>query len=168
MLSDCHRRIERFLDVLIEITSRQQGAELNEQERAALKAALRYFREAAPNHTCDEEESLFPRMRASQTARVHAILARLESLHEDHVVAATRHAAVETLGGRWLAEGHLSAEATHRLNELLKELRTVYHKHIQLEETEIFTLAREILESSEIEALGREMASRRGIAVNMR
>jgi hypothetical protein len=36
---------------------------LTEETRAALETALRYFREAAPKHTADEEESRFPRLR---------------------------------------------------------------------------------------------------------
>jgi hypothetical protein len=41
LLSDCHRRIEKFLDVLIKVTSQARGAELNEDQRHALEAALR-------------------------------------------------------------------------------------------------------------------------------
>ena len=167
MLSDCHRRIERFLDVLIEITEHAQGAELNQEQRGALKTALRYFREAAPNHTRDEEDSLFPRMRTSGSPRVRAVLARLDSLHEDHAAAAVWHAGVESLGEKWLAEGQLSEEAVRQMTELLDELRMLYQKHISLEDTEIFPLASETLESSEIKALGREMASRRGITLNV-
>jgi hemerythrin-like domain-containing protein len=168
MLSDCHRRIERFLDTLIEITKQAQGAELNQQQRVALRVALRYFREAAPNHTRDEEESLFPRMRASGSERVRALLSRLDSLHEEHVAAAAGHAQVETLGERWLAEGCLSAQAVRRLTELLEQLLIVYQTHIRLEDTEIFPLAAEALEDAEIEALGREMAARRGITLKAR
>jgi hemerythrin-like domain-containing protein len=91
------------------------------------------------------------------------MLARLDSLHEDHAAAAARHAEVDALGEKWLAEGRLSAEAVRHLTELLQGLRVVYQKHIGLEETEIFPLAAKTLESSEIAALGREMASRRGI-----
>jgi hemerythrin-like domain-containing protein len=167
MLSDCHRRIERFLDALIELTKHGRGGELNEEQRSALKVSLRYFREAAPNHTCDEEESLFPRMRASGSPRVRAMLARLDCLHEDHAAAAVRHAGVEALGEKWLTEGQLSVEEVRQMIELLEELRILYQKHISLEDTEIFPLASETLESSEIEALGREMASRRGINLNV-
>ena len=165
MLSDCHRRIERFLGMLVEITEQARGAELDEEQRVVLKTSLRYFREAAPNHTRDEEESLFPRMRASISPRARAMLARLDSLHKDHAAAAARHAEVDALGERWLAEGCLSAEAVRHLTGLLQGLRAVYQKHIGLEETEIFPLAAETLESSEIAALGREMASRRGITL---
>ena len=60
-LSDCHPRIEMLLRAL-EVTS-VVDRPLTEETRAALETALRYFREAAPKHTADEEESLFPRLR---------------------------------------------------------------------------------------------------------
>ena len=60
MLSDCHRRIEMFLNVLVQgCRTRAGGGVLNEEHRGPLETALRYFREAAPKHTADEEESLF-------------------------------------------------------------------------------------------------------------
>ncbi|PYV99204.1 MAG: hypothetical protein DMG89_08830 [Acidobacteria bacterium] len=62
LLSDCHRRIEMFLRTLEGVAS-VIDRPLTEETRAALESALRYFREAAPKHTADEEESLFPRMR---------------------------------------------------------------------------------------------------------
>ena len=77
MLSDCHRRIERFLKVLAILTSQAQGAELNEGQWHALEAALRYFRVAAPMHTLDEEDSLFPRLRAQQRPQLHEAIGQL-------------------------------------------------------------------------------------------
>jgi hypothetical protein len=56
LLSDCHRRIEKFLRVLEGVASVIDHP-LPEEFRAALKSALRYFREAAPKHTADEEDS---------------------------------------------------------------------------------------------------------------
>src|SRR5690242_17341474 len=47
MLGDCHRRIERFLSVLLKLASEREGAALNQQEQDALSASLRYFRDAA-------------------------------------------------------------------------------------------------------------------------
>lgn len=61
LLSDCHRRIKMFLGSLqhvAEVIDRP----LTDDARAALESALRYFRESAPKHTADEEESLFPRL----------------------------------------------------------------------------------------------------------
>ena len=83
LLSDCHRRIERFLDVLIEITRQARGGVLTEDQRNAMEAALRYFREAAPKHTSDEEQSLFPRMLACADERVIKALSSLEQLQDD-------------------------------------------------------------------------------------
>src|SRR5215471_21319835 len=62
LLTDCHRRIEKFLQVLRTISVDGGGKELTNEQRVALDTSLRYFREAAPLHTRDEEESLFPRM----------------------------------------------------------------------------------------------------------
>ena len=59
LLSDCHRRIERFLDGLIAISEEAQGNKLDDVQRQQFEVGLRYFREAAPKHTLDEEESLF-------------------------------------------------------------------------------------------------------------
>ena len=64
LLSDCHRRVERFLGLLARVAAEGRGGLLDRRQREALEAALRYFREAAPRHTADEEESLFPRLRA--------------------------------------------------------------------------------------------------------
>jgi Hemerythrin HHE cation binding domain len=61
LLSDCHRRIEMFL-VSLSAIAKVAGPPLNDEGRRALENALRYFREAAPKHTADEEQSLFPRL----------------------------------------------------------------------------------------------------------
>ena len=60
MLGDCHRRIVRFLHVFVQLAGQKQGGSLTSEERTLLSTSLRYFREAAPKHTADEEESLFP------------------------------------------------------------------------------------------------------------
>jgi hemerythrin-like domain-containing protein len=166
LLSDCHRRIEQFLDALIKVTSQARGADLNEDQRHALEVALRYFREAAPKHTRDEEESLFPRMLASADERGRSAISLLDELHADHELADAGHADVEALGSRWLSEGVLSIESTDRLSELLDHLHSTYQKHIAVEEHDIFPLAGQILNASEIANVGREMARRRSIDLN--
>ena len=165
MLSDCHRRIERFLALLIQVAEQARAdADLDQNWRDALTVALRYFREAAPHHTRDEEESLFPRLRACGDVRAQTVLTSLDLLHEDHAAAEARHQEVEALGRLWLAEGRLTPEASRRMVGLLEELRAIYQRHIKVEDAEIFPLAGELLRGEEVEALGREMAARRGIA----
>lgn len=163
LLSDCHRRIEQFLGVLIKVTSQARGARLNEDQRNGLEVALRYFREAAPKHTRDEEESLFPRMMASSDARAWSAISLLDELNADHVRADADHSEVEALGRRWLSEGVLSIESTDRLSEVLEHLRSTYQKHIAVEDNEVFPLAGQILSNDDLAAVGREMATRRSI-----
>ena len=54
LLSDCHRRIENFLQMMIRVLERsEQGTRaLADDERTALEAALRYFEVAAPRSRC--------------------------------------------------------------------------------------------------------------------
>jgi hypothetical protein len=66
MLSDCRRRIARFLNLLVIVPHQMAGAKLRAEEREALETALGYVRETAPNHRRDEAESLFPRLRVLQ------------------------------------------------------------------------------------------------------
>jgi iron-sulfur cluster repair protein YtfE (RIC family) len=84
MLGDCHRRIVRFLHVLASLATGQKGRPLADDQRTLLSTSLRYFREAAPKHTADEEESLFPRLRDLNDAAIDAVLARIDSLEQDH------------------------------------------------------------------------------------
>jgi hypothetical protein len=53
LLSDCHRRIEHFLRVLVAVDDRAAGGPLAADHRRALEGALRYFEVAAPKHTAD-------------------------------------------------------------------------------------------------------------------
>jgi hemerythrin-like domain-containing protein len=161
MLSDCHRRIARFLETLITITEEAGGASLNDEQRQALRASLKYFREAAPKHTADEEDSLFPRMR--KRADASGRFALLTVLHADHVAVVTQHDAVEELGCRWLSDDRVSADDAQRLLDLLHGLREMYQEHIEIEETKIFPFAAKILTPLDLHDIGKEMAHRRGL-----
>ena len=163
MLEDCHRRIEKFLDLIVTLATKAQGNALTDEERAAVETSLRYFREAAPKHTADEEESLFPRMRVSQHDEAKAIVANLDDLHADHVMADQTHRAVDELFRRWLADGVLIGPEFSRLSSLLDALHDTYARHIREEETQVFPNAAMILTTSDLTAVGWEMAKRRGL-----
>jgi hemerythrin-like domain-containing protein len=162
LLSDCHRRVESFLRALILVGEQARGGELNPQQREALETALRYFREAAPKHTADEEESLFPRMRELGDGATRDALAKIQALEADHQVAKDGHDAVEELGRKWLAAGRLSERDTSHLLAHLHELQLIYERHIAVEDNEIFPLARQVLDAETLTDVGREMAERRG------
>jgi hemerythrin-like domain-containing protein len=165
LLEDCHRRIEKFLDVLLTIAGQAQGNALTNEQRAAVETSLRYFREAAPKHTADEEESLFPRLRTSQPNEAKEKLWDLDHLHRDHLAADQNHRTVDELFRRWLADGLLSAPEFIRLWSLLNSLRDTYARHIKEEETQLFPSAARLLTLSDLQAIGFEMAERRGLFV---
>jgi hemerythrin-like domain-containing protein len=164
MLGDCHRRIERFLSVLQKLASERQGAALTEQEQRSLAASLKYFREAAPKHTADEEESLFPRMRAAAPDAAGAVFERIDALEGDHEAATKLHTEVDALGERWLSTGALARNEAAQLAALVGHLTTLYQRHIALEDSEVFPSAAKLLSAADRQAIGTEMAARRGLS----
>ena len=163
LLTDCHRRIERFLAVLVQLSARTSGGPLNGEQRTALETALRYFREAAPKHTADEEETLFPRLRALDRPELQAVLEKVDALEDDHARAERNHAEIDRLGQAWLASGSLAPAEAARLAELVTGLADLYRGHIAVEERDLFPAAAAVLEGHERAAMGREMAARRGL-----
>jgi hemerythrin-like domain-containing protein len=161
LLSDCHRRIERFLAVLIKISQKRNGGTIPPEERTSLETALTYFRNSAPKHTADEEDSLFPRMRSSEeAAAARECLARLEG---DHVTASQDHQIVDSLGRVWLDQGALTSEQAGELNSALERLGVLYARHIAIEDNELFPLAGRMLDATQLSQVGQEMAQRRGV-----
>lgn len=164
MLSDCHRRIERFLGVLIAVAGQARGNELTGDQRTSFTNALRYFQESAPKHTADEEESLFPRMRRAGEDQTLAVLAQIDELRRDHIRAEMNHQEVYRLAQAWLQRGRLESEEVSRLAALLSELREMYERHIAVEDHEVFPCAAELLSKDDQLELGLEMAQRRGLS----
>jgi hemerythrin-like domain-containing protein len=163
LLNDCHRRIERFLEILQKVAEQGSASDLNDEQRRAVDAALEYFRKAAPRHTADEEESLFPMLRAAGSADSTAVLQIVESLEQDHAAANLAHAEVDRLFGAWIEQGGLTELQSKKLSLLLRELREMYRQHIAVEDNELFPLAARVLGPEQLKELGRQMANRRGI-----
>jgi len=161
LLGDCHRRIERFLEILIRIAGADASAALGQREREALEKALDYFRNSAPKHTADEEDSLFPRLRGSASAQ--AALACVAQLENDHQAAARDHYLVDALGRQWLEAGEIAADKLDQLRQALERLSNMYRHHIAVEDHELFPLAARVLAPDQLAEVGREMAERRGV-----
>jgi hemerythrin-like domain-containing protein len=163
LLSDCHRRIEMFLGTL-RAAADLAGRQLGEDERRALEAALRYFREAAPKHNADEEESLFPRLRAVSTPEVGVVLEKISRLEQEHRWAAPLHAEVDSLGQLWLRDGQLSGDQAQALHAALGELDSMYRTHIEYEDRVLFPLATRRLTAAQRAETAHEMAKRRNLS----
>ncbi len=156
----CHRRIERFLAVMIEVAIRRSGSTLTETDRSAMDTALRYFRDAAPHHTADEEYGLFPAL-AQADGRV---VCELPDLERDHRRAERLHSTVDELGLAWLRDDALNESNMRDLQSALDDLAALYREHIRTEEERVFPEAQRTLSQQDLEKIGRDMASRRGIA----
>jgi len=161
LLSDCHRRVEMFLGSLRAIGDTCDI--LNDEGLRALENALRYFRQAAPKHTADEEVSLFPRLRQCPSLP-NSILALIERLERDHTWADPLHALLEELGALWIADRRLSAKQRQEFRKAAAQLQAMYSEHIELEDSVLFPAANQMLSAEEKREIGLEMAARRNVA----
>jgi hemerythrin-like domain-containing protein len=162
LLSDCHRRIEMFLRSLQSVAL-VIDRPLSEESRASLESALRYFREAAPKHTADEEESLFPRLRQMDRPGVKDAIEQLESLEHEHLEAASLHAEVDELGQQCLLDGSMESDRVDAFRNTIARLTSIYAQHIAIEDDVIFPLATRLLNPTDKAAIGTEMAARRTV-----
>jgi len=160
LLSDCHRRIEMFIGSLRAI-ARVIDTAPSDQTRQALETALRYFREAAPKHTADEEESLFPRLRALRSPEVETAFSKLEQLEDEHRWAEPLHAQVESLGLEYLSHGQLSPARVAAFRRAVTQLSAMYQRHIAVEDGTLFPVAAKALSDADKQAIAAEMAKRR-------
>ena len=151
-----------FLRALIAVADQSRNGTLNQEQRDALEKALTYFHDAAPKHTADEEQSLFPRMRKVDHPDVKAALAQVESLEKEHRLADELHAQVDRLGRQWLATGTLLTAELATVRAALDELKKIYDRHIAIEDEQVFPLAKKVLAADEQKKVGEEMAARRG------
>jgi hemerythrin-like domain-containing protein len=158
MLTDCHRRIERFLNVLDGVCHRARARTLTEEETSAVQASLDYFRRGGRRHTADEEESLFPRLRAELS---EADFKELDKLEHEHQTADALHAEVDELCTHWLSAGTLNGGDSARLTAAVEELVRIYAGHIRIEEDVVFPRAAKMLDPKTVKVIGDEFRRRR-------
>jgi hemerythrin-like domain-containing protein len=164
MLHACHRRIERALDALALLARREQEATLEVEARETLRRVLHYFATGVPRHARDEEESLFPRLRDAVERQKPEARHALDTLEEEHAVVDAVHRELETPSDDLLRAGRFERpEGRARLSTLIASLRELYEEHIHMEDERIFPLAAEVLDAGGQEAIGTEIATRRGM-----
>lgn len=161
MLSACHGRVERQCQTLRRLVPHLATHGPDADARKAAAAVLRYFDTSARHHHEDEEHDLFPALLKHATgdalAQVTGLVAQLLREHR-------------LLEQRWLrvravlqevAQGHAAPLAA----EEVEALATLYESHIASEEGELLPLAARLLSGAPLEAIGRAMRERRGIAL---
>lgn len=162
LMSDCHRRIEHFLGIFQRVVDEYASIPLDDEAEKALVVAVRYFRESAPNHTADEEDSLFPRLRSLDRDDLEDLLVEAERLERDHKQAESIHNSVDKRVNRWLESGSLDRDEIKQLRNDLDTLGALYARHIHFEDSVLFPRAEEMLSRAEVKNIGSEMAARRG------
>jgi len=162
LLSDCHRRIKMFLGTL-EAVAEVIDRPATEHVAQALQSALHYFSQAAPKHTADEEDSLFPRLRRISNPEVTSILCKLDELEEEHSWADPLHAEVERIGVKYLRQSSLPTCEVDGFRTAIRDLRSMYERHISIEDSVVFPLAARLLSEKDRAAMAEEMADRRQV-----
>jgi iron-sulfur cluster repair protein YtfE (RIC family) len=155
-----HVRLEQRAALLARLAGHVLQHGSDEDARATAGHVMRCFDEDCPMHHDDEEEDLFPLLRAAtpagEQARVEILIAALIAQHRD------MHAAFDAV------RPQLAAVADGRLAVidpgLVDALHTLCVEHVELEESELFPFARAHLDAAAIERLGRAMAARRNAA----
>jgi hemerythrin-like domain-containing protein len=155
MLAACHSRIQRQLATLERLQRHLPEHGCDVDARAAARGILRYFDTAAPNHHADEEASVFPRLRGAVPGRADRLVGDLEREHAA-LAAMWRHLRPRLAGIAAGARANLSPKE-------VADLRTAYAAHIAREEGELIPLAVHTFDAATLAAIGREMATRRGV-----
>jgi hemerythrin-like domain-containing protein len=155
MLEACHQRVHRMLGLLDRLASHlaQHGAD--DSARRAARDVMRYFDIAGPAHHEDEERHILPRLHALG----HAELA--ERLRAEHVAMASAWAAVRA-DLHHVAEGQTPAEVP-ALQQRWGDYAQLYADHVRAEEQIAYPVVRSALAPADEQAIGHEMASRRGL-----
>ena len=156
MLEACHQRVQRMLGLLERLSAHLAAHEADESARQAARDVMRYFDQAGPAHHEDEERHILPRLRVCGEA------ALADRLHADHEAMARSWSAVRT-DLLAVAEGHWTADAQPAADRRWAAFAALYREHIVVEEDQAYPAARSGLGAPAEQAMGREMAVRRGV-----
>jgi len=125
----------------------------DEQAVAAAERVRRYFNEAAPHHHADEENDLFPRLRAAcpEDRTLHAELEALAAAHSE-------------LEAAWARLDAALGQVVERQPAVLEPAAFVaaLRDHVAREDEAIAPRLRSALSAADLREAGRAMAARRG------
>lgn len=158
----CHDRVRRMISLLQRLAEHMEKGGLGSDARVTATSIRRYFDEAAPRHHEDEELDLFERLRnrlgqleTTQAAKVSGALSRLL---DDHVeLHAMWRALREPLTRIERGEAASLDETTVALYV------SRYRSHMEIEESVIEPALKRVLRKSDLDAIGKAMAQRRGV-----
>ncbi len=151
-----HDRQERFCDALETLAAEPEA----EPETRPLAALLAYLREDLPLHTRDEEEDLFPMLRA-RCLPEDGIADALAQLSREHALDSDLAGFIA--GDLEAVVGRIALKPPMRLFINARAFAETQRRHLGWENRLVLPLARKRLTGSDLESLGRAMATRRGV-----
>lgn len=164
MLEACHERVERSLRLLTRLAEHLDRQGWDDPARRAASDVLRYFDIAAPLHHEDEERHVFPAALAAQDAAITAAVHRLQQDHQDMHRA---WQAVRTSLERFARDAHPPETPPAPLaadeRSAWAAFASLYDAHIRLEEHLVYPAASSRCGPQVRQAMGEEMAARRGV-----
>ncbi len=159
MLQACHERVERMLGLFERLAAHLARCGGDAQARDAARDLLRYFDIAGPAHHEDEERHIFPRLNAQGLASDAALVARLQREHRvmSHIWQRVR------VDLQALAQERWSGARLALVQRRSRHFAALYRGHIRAEEAFAYPAARALFAPPELDAMGCEMAVRRGV-----
>ena len=157
MLAACHERVRRMLALLQRLGEHLRSHGNDGQARQAAADVLRYFEQAAPAHHEDEERHVFPRLLREGDAAQRAVVERLQA---DHRAMAAQWPLVRAVLERVAAGGPAPDAAEAAACDTFAAL---YVAHLPAEDEVVFPAARARMDAAAQQAMGEEMAQRRGL-----
>ncbi|RDJ99826.1 hemerythrin HHE cation-binding protein [Paraburkholderia lacunae] len=159
MLTACHEKAERMLILLERLARHLEECGADADAAQAARDITRYFDVAGPAHHEDEERHLFP---ALTSQGLPARTAIIEKLQREHLTMSEQWKTLridldQLVAGRWPV--NMSTEAFGRW----ATFAALYRGHIAAEETQVYPAARQLLDDTARDAMGCEMAQRRGV-----
>lgn len=157
MLEACHERLQAQLATLARLAAWLPEHGPDKQARQAAVNVMRYFDIAAVKHHQDEEDDLFPVLRArADDARRAELGTLIDWILADH----------QRLFAGWARmRARLERIAAGERADLspadVEEFADAYRRHIQREEGELLPIARGLLSEEDIAALSGTMTARR-------
>ena len=153
MLRACHERIRRQCATLEKLAAHLRSDGPTPAARQAAADVVRYFSTAGRQHHEDEEQDLFPRLRAQPGLAV--LLAALAGDHQR----------METLWKK--LEPLLNAPETivdlDGFGKLVAEFNALYTAHIETENRDLLPRAEQVLPEDALREITAGMAARRGV-----
>ena len=155
VLEACHGRIAKQCDTLEKLLAHLPAHGADAQAQQAARAVLAYFDTAAVQHHDDEERNLFPLLERVGASGACDLVELLTHEHDELALLWRRLRAQLQLIEAGTAAALDSALATRFI--------AMNRAHLEFENTHVLPLARQVLDTADIQRLGRAMAERRGV-----